>query len=135
VIKALADETRLRIAALVYTGGDLCSCEIETILALEQSNASRHLRRLREAGVLESYKRAQWVHYRPNGSTRSKYPFVQELLDSASSESEAIQRDSELLGEYRASGFTCRTIHQWNPSRRRVSLDKVALEKETNRNE
>ncbi|WP_312642890.1 metalloregulator ArsR/SmtB family transcription factor [Hydrogenoanaerobacterium sp.] len=74
VLKALADETRLRILAQIMKG-DMCVCEIEACLGLTQSNASRHLTTLKKAGVLESYKNAQWTYYKIDKS------FVTENLD------------------------------------------------------
>ncbi len=65
VFKALSDETRLRILALVWDD-ELCVCEIEGGLHLTQSNASRHLTVLKNAGILTSYKKAQWAYYKKN---------------------------------------------------------------------
>ena len=44
--KALSDETRLNIIALILWQKKLCVCDIEKILNLTQSKASRHLRYL-----------------------------------------------------------------------------------------
>ena len=63
LLKALSDETRLRIFAQVIKG-DMCVCEIEECLGLTQSNASRHLTIMRKAGILDSYKSAQWAYYK-----------------------------------------------------------------------
>lgn len=63
ILKALSDETRLRIVAQILKG-DMCVCEIEDCLCLTQSNASRHLTVLKKAGVLESYKDSQWAYYK-----------------------------------------------------------------------
>lgn len=63
ILKALSDETRLRILAQILKG-EMCVCEIEECLKLTQSNASRHLTILRRAGVLESYKNAKWTYYK-----------------------------------------------------------------------
>jgi ArsR family transcriptional regulator len=63
ILKALADETRLRILAQIIKN-EMCVCEIEECLQLTQSNASRHLTVLRRAGILESYKNAQWTYYK-----------------------------------------------------------------------
>jgi ArsR family transcriptional regulator len=65
ILKALSDETRLRIVAQILKG-DMCVCEIEASLGLTQSNASRHLTVLKKAGILESYKTAQWAYYKMN---------------------------------------------------------------------
>ena len=63
ILKALAEETRLRIFAQIIKG-DMCVCEIEECLELTQSNASRHLTALKRAGILDSYKTAQWAYYK-----------------------------------------------------------------------
>lgn len=47
ILKALADETRLRILSQVLRG-EMCVCEIEECLGLTQSNASRHLTTLKK---------------------------------------------------------------------------------------
>lgn len=48
ILKALAEETRLRIFAQIIKG-DMCVCEIEECLELTQSNASRHLTALKKS--------------------------------------------------------------------------------------
>jgi ArsR family transcriptional regulator, arsenate/arsenite/antimonite-responsive transcriptional repressor len=63
ILKALADETRLRIISQILKG-EMCVCEIEECLGLTQSNASRHLTVLKKARILESYKTAQWTYYK-----------------------------------------------------------------------
>ncbi len=61
--RALGDETRLRIVALL-THGELCSCHIESALSLSQPNASRHLSILKTAGIVRGRKQGTWVYYR-----------------------------------------------------------------------
>lgn len=65
IFKALTDETRLRILAIILNG-EMCVCEIETCLGLSQSNASRHLTTLKNAGFLSSRKCSQWTYYKMN---------------------------------------------------------------------
>lgn len=64
IFKALSDETRLAIMALVFRHGHLCVCEVERILGITQSKASRHLRYLRDAGVLNDVRDGLIVNYR-----------------------------------------------------------------------
>jgi ArsR family transcriptional regulator len=64
IFKALSDETRLTIMGLVFRHGHLCVCEVEQILGITQSKASRHLRYLRDAGVLEDGREGLIVNYR-----------------------------------------------------------------------
>ena len=61
--RALGDETRVRIVALL-AHGELCVCHIEKALGLLQSNASRQLGILRSAGVIASRRDGSWIYYR-----------------------------------------------------------------------
>src|SRR4029450_3708197 len=63
LFKALADEDRVRIVALL-THGELCVCHIEEALSTSQPTVSRHLATLRAAGVVESRRERNWVYYR-----------------------------------------------------------------------
>jgi len=63
LFKALADETRLRIVALL-SHGELCVCHLEEALRLSQPKVSRHLATLRSAGVVEHRREGTWVYYR-----------------------------------------------------------------------
>jgi ArsR family transcriptional regulator len=63
LLRALADDTRLRILALV-AGGEVCVCNIHGALGIPQPTASRHLAYLRRAGLVSSRKAGLWVHYR-----------------------------------------------------------------------
>jgi DNA-binding transcriptional ArsR family regulator len=65
-LKALADETRLRIFALL-TRREMCVCEIEDVLGLSQSLVSNHLAVLRQAGLVRGRRDeedARWIFYR-----------------------------------------------------------------------
>lgn len=63
IFKALAEESRLRILALLIQD-ELCVCEIEECLNMTQSNVSRHLTALKQCGILNSHKKAQWSYYK-----------------------------------------------------------------------
>lgn len=62
MLKALADEGRLRIVALL-AHGELCVCHVEDALGLSQPAASRQLAVLRNAGVVDSRRDGSWVYY------------------------------------------------------------------------
>jgi len=64
LFRALADETRLRMMGLVLRHGELCVCDFVAVLGVTQSKASRHLRYLLHAGLLEDRREGLWVHYR-----------------------------------------------------------------------
>ena len=63
LFKALGDETRLRIVALL-SHGELCVCHVEAALAVPQPTASRQLGILRNAGVVDSRRQGTWIYYR-----------------------------------------------------------------------
>ena len=66
LLRALADETRLKIFALL-TQDELCVCEIEDVLGLPQSLVSNHLAVLRRVGLVRWRRDAEdsrWVFYR-----------------------------------------------------------------------
>lgn len=63
LFKCLGDETRLLIAGLVLREGDLCVCEFTQALDQSQPKVSRHLARLRSAGLLCDQRSGQWVYY------------------------------------------------------------------------
>jgi len=62
--QAAADETRLQILALLDRHGELCVCDVEHVLRISQSKASRHLRYLVSRGFLDDRPDGVWVHYR-----------------------------------------------------------------------
>ncbi len=64
IFKALSHETRLKILGLIFRHGHMCVCEVEQILDITQPKASRHMRYLRDAGVLEDERDGLIVNYR-----------------------------------------------------------------------
>jgi DNA-binding transcriptional ArsR family regulator len=64
ILKALADDTRLQMLALLTKRGELCVCDLERALAVSQSSASRHLRHLLNARLVEARREGTWIHYR-----------------------------------------------------------------------
>lgn len=83
VLKALADYNRLAIMCYLQNGTK-CVCEVEQILSVSQSATSKHLNKLRMAGLIEAEKKAQWVYYSIPRQAYTDYPFLEKLLDDAS---------------------------------------------------
>ena len=61
-LKFLSDGNRLRILRILAQR-ESCVCELIDQLGLPQPLMSYHLRRLREAGLVRSRRKAQWVYY------------------------------------------------------------------------
>lgn len=62
MLRVVADEKRLRILALL-AHQELCVCDIMERLKMGQSLVSHHLGVLRQAGLVQDRRDAQWVYY------------------------------------------------------------------------
>lgn len=63
VAKALGHPARLRMVAMLR-GGELCVCQLTSVLRLSGSTVSAHLSDLRRARLVVEQKRGKWVYYR-----------------------------------------------------------------------
>jgi ArsR family transcriptional regulator len=75
--KALSDETRLRIVALLLAEGELCVCHIIAALNLPQSTISRHLAYLRNAEWVNDRRCGLWIYY----TIREDGPLKREMIE------------------------------------------------------
>ncbi|MCF8105556.1 MAG: metalloregulator ArsR/SmtB family transcription factor [Desulfohalobiaceae bacterium] len=64
ILKALADGSRLRVAAALMEHEELCVCQITELLQLATATVSRHMSILQNAHVVQSRKIGRWVYYR-----------------------------------------------------------------------
>jgi ArsR family transcriptional regulator len=105
LLKALADDTRLRIVALL-SRGELCVCHIASALDVSQPNASQHLTVLRNAGVVDSRRQGSWIYYRMCGAQDPvRAPILRAILDGFA-ELEAAVNDRRRLAATK-DGVTC----------------------------
>lgn len=77
--KALADQTRLRILALLGDN-EVCVCHIHDSLALPQPTVSRHLGYLRRSGLVTARRDGVWMHYRVSSALS---PDIRQVLAAA----------------------------------------------------
>ena len=78
VLKALADTNRLRILNLLGEQ-TLCVCDLEEVLKLNQSNLSRHLAKLKLAGLVTAQKKGLFIYYSRKPLPPPYNEFVQDL--------------------------------------------------------
>ena len=71
-IKALSDETRLRILNILLER-ECCVCEIMQTLNISQSRASRNLGILQEAGFLRAKRDGVWIVYSIDWQATNRY--------------------------------------------------------------
>jgi len=85
--KALSDETRLKIIILLLLKEELCVCDIENVLKLTQSKASRHLRYLLNSDILSDNRKNIWVYYTINKNLNiNKLEFIKIIKQSIDKE-------------------------------------------------
>lgn len=106
ILKALADENRIRILNLLKKR-ELCVCDIEAVLGIKQSNTSRHLNKLKVAGIIVSVKKSQWVYYQLNDSTFQKFPFLSIIIGYEVEKINVCKDDLVLLEKLKASDRCC----------------------------
>jgi ArsR family transcriptional regulator len=78
ILKLLGDKTRLTMVKLLETN-DCCVCEFVEIFKMSQPAISQHVRKLRDAGIVQEARKGQWVFYSLNKES-DYYPFVQDIL-------------------------------------------------------
>lgn len=67
LMKALSDETRLRILHML-TEGELCACRILEEFRITQPTLSHHMKTLKARGLVSSRKDGAWTRYTLNES-------------------------------------------------------------------
>ena len=113
VLAVIADPTRLRLLRLLYQQ-ELCVCELMDAVQLPQYKVSRHLREMRQVGLVEATRSGRWMHYRISGAvTRSPlHQDLLKLLDVHLRDRPEAKRDDARLGKRLAGGradrYACR---------------------------
>lgn len=106
LFKALSEETRLRILALLL-GGELCVCELMGVLGLPQSTISRHLAYLRNSGWVKGRRLGVWMYYRLAEMPTPLAGDLAEVLGKRLIELPAAQQDYAALEEFRRTNKAC----------------------------
>lgn len=96
IFKALSDETRLRILSVLWSK-EMCVCEIEASLGLTQSNVSRHLTILKNAGLINGDKRAQWMYYNMDQVFLREHAILCEYLQTQFGKLRTYEKDTARL--------------------------------------
>lgn len=94
--KGLADEKRLRILNLLFHG-ELCGCDIQLVLDATQSNVSRHLSYLKNAGLVADRRVANRVYYRLEHKGAEGTEGLFAFLQVAFGDNSVLQQDRKRL--------------------------------------
>ncbi|MGC9138467.1 MAG: ArsR/SmtB family transcription factor [Thermoplasmata archaeon] len=63
VLKILSNKTRLSILSVLMKYDEVCACELESALQMQQSTITSHLLRLYRAGVLKRREEWKFTYY------------------------------------------------------------------------
>lgn len=113
VLKALAEETRLKIVTLLL-GHNYCVRALARQLEISEAAISQHLKILREAGFLIGEKKGYFMHYAVNRSVLRDLAHEIYLLAD-------IERKSCSPDEYRYKSFESAECH----SNKKICPDEV----------
>ncbi|MCP2043305.1 metalloregulator ArsR/SmtB family transcription factor [Pontibacter sp. HSC-36F09] len=91
VLKALADDSRLRMLHLILRNKEMCTSDLEHVLDFTQTKTSRHLAYLRNAGLVTPRKLDQWVYY---SLKEEASDFVQQIFTYLNRDA-LLQKDQE----------------------------------------
>ena len=65
VLKALADPTRIQMVLALREAKDpACICDFTATFGLTQPTVSHHMKKLRDAGLVEASRKGIWTYYR-----------------------------------------------------------------------
>ena len=96
-IKALSDETRLRILSVLLER-ECCVCEVMQSLGISQSRASRNLGVLQDAGFLKATRDGLWIVYSIDWQATNRYATsLARLLQDSPVSNELLEKDKERL--------------------------------------
>ena len=98
VFKVLSAPNRLRLYwLLTHVGAAICVCEAMRVLDLPQYETSKHLKQLREAGLVEAEKRGRFVYYKVKTPVSS---FVQGIAQAVNAiDPESFKEDKKRCKE------------------------------------
>lgn len=80
-LRAMADEPRMTILSVLSIRGAVCVSHLQEAMKTPQPTVSRYLSILRNAGLLESERRGQWVYYNLSDDDGS---LIMEMIHRAS---------------------------------------------------
>ena len=109
LLKIACDENRLRILNIIKEDA-LCVGEIQTLLGITQSNASRHLEKIKTSGIVNTTKKAQFVFYMLTDKALRDYSFLRKLLFVDLCKVSVFIADIERLKKYKNSGLECQDL-------------------------
>lgn len=109
LIKALGDETRLRILKLLLKR-ELCVCELEAALNMPQSKVSRHLTVLRAVGLVRDRRQGLWIFYSLFKPQNDFGRSINQIIKNTLSEGDLVKENEKRLRKKlsQSYGYKCK---------------------------
>jgi ArsR family transcriptional regulator len=63
LLKAIADESRLKIIFMLVEMNEACVRDIQQVLRVPQPTVSRHLGYLKRMGLVDNHRKGKWNYY------------------------------------------------------------------------
>jgi ArsR family transcriptional regulator, arsenate/arsenite/antimonite-responsive transcriptional repressor len=78
IFKCFADKNRVRILKLLQKR-KMCVCELAFILGVTQPSISRHLKKMKKAGLIESEQEGFWTNYSLSEKDKCAVAFMRSI--------------------------------------------------------
>jgi ArsR family transcriptional regulator len=115
LFKALSDEARLRIINLLLYSGELCVCDIESVMKYTQTKVSRHLAYLRRVGLVDARRHGLWMLYSIAAPKSTRQKDLLDFLAALLGSDDVARKDARRLADQIKSGC-CATYATVKPS-------------------
>lgn len=99
-LKAMGEETRLRILALL-SDGELSVTDLTDILGQSQPRISRHLKLLTDSGLIQRQREGAWAFFRLNESDQA-HDTIRLVMQALDKDDTLLTKDQERLKNVRA---------------------------------
>lgn len=110
VYKCLCDVQRLRILNLLREG-PLCVCHLAGILQSDQVKVSKQLRYMKELGMVQAKREAQWMIYRlasnPHTLLTENLRCLQDLAGELPEIRQDLRKRERIIREIKRTGSAC----------------------------
>lgn len=116
VFKALSEPMRLRIIKMLEKES-MCVCELTSVLKIQQSSVSHHLKILKDAGLVDYERSGQWIDYKLSKERYNRYALeVLDLISGFLNDDKKMMKDLNLAKKADRKDICC--SHKGSSSKR-----------------
>jgi ArsR family transcriptional regulator, arsenate/arsenite/antimonite-responsive transcriptional repressor len=107
VVKVLADKNRLRILKLLELR-KFCVCELAAVIGITQPSVSRHLKKLKAAGLISDEQQGFWTDYSLNKTDDMYGSALMGLIRSWLNDDPVVLSDRDRAKTMDRAGLCCK---------------------------